>query len=195
MILIVTNNKVFVKCKILSTETVLSAYTRARTHTHTHTGTPAHTSILRRIRWIPLWHVCKAESAIRKALQQHTTYSSHALHVSLCPSFSLHETHARVRTHHNPPNLSPQTSSSLCQESGSSSQSFRSCPNCRSCCDRWTRVCWGGSWWCSVSASWPETGRVTSSRDGQRDCLPWHHQTPDHLKMCQPELKWSTGWL
>ena len=105
------------------------------------------------------------------------------------------QTHARVRTHHNPPNLSPQTSSSLCQESGSSSQSFRSCPSCRSCCDRWTRVCWGGSWWCPVSASWPETGRLTSSRDGQRDCLPWHRQTPDHLKMWQPELKWSTGWL
>ena len=51
MILIVTNNKVFVKCKILSTETVLSAYTRARTcahpptHPHTHTHTHSHTLI------------------------------------------------------------------------------------------------------------------------------------------------------
>ena len=37
--------KVFVKCKILSTESILSTYTYtyAHTHTHTHTHTHAHT--------------------------------------------------------------------------------------------------------------------------------------------------------
>ena len=35
--------KVFVKCKILSTETILSAYMRTNTHTDTHTYMQAHT--------------------------------------------------------------------------------------------------------------------------------------------------------
>ena len=36
-------NKVFVKRKILSIETILSAHTRAQTHTHTHTRTRTRT--------------------------------------------------------------------------------------------------------------------------------------------------------
>ena len=38
--------KVFVKRKILSIDTIVSVYTRARVHTHTFTEAPAHTSIL-----------------------------------------------------------------------------------------------------------------------------------------------------
>ena len=44
----ITIIKVFIKCKILSVETILSAYTHTHTHTYTHlhTQAPAHMSIL-----------------------------------------------------------------------------------------------------------------------------------------------------
>ena len=40
--IMINNNKIFVKRKILSIETILSAYTREHTHTHTHRGTRTH---------------------------------------------------------------------------------------------------------------------------------------------------------
>ena len=49
-IIIIIIIKVFIKHRILSIETILSAYTRACKHvcacTHTHAGAPEHTSIL-----------------------------------------------------------------------------------------------------------------------------------------------------
>ena len=85
-----------------------------------------------------------------------------------------------------------QTSSSQGRETRSLSEMFRSTPHCESSCERWTGLCWDGSWWCLVSASWQGTGPLGPRLAGCWSCLPWLHQTPDDLKICGENISWLT---